>query len=96
MKTFSEWIKSEKTDRVDEAAADGSINVGDKVAYSTQFLKSTGEHTGPIPFARGVVKDIRKIGGVSLATVEWDTPEAPEKVNVFNLVRVDRMHLEPR
>lgn len=83
-------------DESNSHGADDSIAVGDRVAYSTHFLKSTGEHTGPIPFARGIVKDVRKIGGIRLATVEWDTPEAPEQVNVFNLVRVDRMHLEPR
>ena len=73
-----------------------AISVGDKVAYSTVFLKSTGEHSGPIPHARGVVIDIKHHGSVSLATIKWNTPEAPEKVNTKNLVRVDKMHLEPR
>jgi hypothetical protein len=41
------------------------------------------------------VTDIKNHGGVELATVNWDTPEAPEKVHVKNLVKVDRMHLEP-
>lgn len=80
MKTFNEFV--------DENA----INVGDKVAYSATFLKSTGQHTGPIPFARGVVDAISNYG---VAVVNWDTPEAPEKVHVKNLVKVDRMHLEP-
>ena len=84
MKTFNEFV--------DDMNA---INVGDKVAYSATFLKSTGQHTGPIPFARGVVADIKNHGGVELATVNWDTPEAPEKVHVKNLVKVDKMHLEP-
>ena len=32
--------------------------------------------------------------GFSIATVEWDTPEAPDTVNTQNLVKVDQMHLE--
>lgn len=84
MRTFAEFV--EDMDRV---------AVGDRVAYSRRFLMSTGEHTGPIPFARGVVTDIRRVGGVELAMVDWDTEEAPEQVNVANLVKVDRMHLEP-
>jgi hypothetical protein len=72
------------------------ISVGDKVAYSREFLRSTGEHTGPIPFARGVVTGIKKYsGGFAIATVDWDTDAAPESVNLGNLVKVDRMHLEP-
>jgi hypothetical protein len=86
MKTFMEFV-----DDLD------AIKVGDKVAYSTAFLKSTGEHTGPIPFARGVVTDLKKYGkDFEIATVKWDTPEAPEQVNTKSLVKVDRMHLEPQ
>jgi hypothetical protein len=86
MKTFMEFV--------DDLNA---IKVGDKVAYSTAFLKSTGEHTGPIPFARGVVTDLKKHGkDFEIATVKWDTPEAPEQTNSRNLVKVDRMHLEPQ
>ena len=85
MKTFMEFA--------DDLNA---IRVGDKVGYSAAFLKSTGEHAGPIPHARGVVTDIKKHGPVELATIKWDTPEAPEKVNTKNLVKVDRMHLEPQ
>lgn len=79
---------------------DDEIKVGDKVAYSSQFLKSTGMHTGPVPFARGVVTDIKRYGAVVIAYVDWGStlPENDndqDKVAVANLVRVDKMHLEP-
>lgn len=64
------------------------IAVGDKVAYSKQFLQSTGQHTGPVPFARGTVKELKPLGETTLAKIEWDCPECPETVNVRNLSRV--------
>ena len=66
-----------------------TLKVGDKVGYSKKFLQSTGQYTGPIPFARGVITELKAYGiDFTLATVDWDTPEAPEKVNVKNLAKV--------
>jgi len=43
------------------------------------------------------VTDLKKHGKYfEIATVKWDTPEAPEQTNSRNLVKVDRMHLEPQ
>lgn len=64
------------------------IKVGDKVAYSRTFLQSTGQYTGDVPFARGIVKALKAYGEMVLATIEWDKPDIPEKVNVANLSRV--------
>jgi hypothetical protein len=64
------------------------VSVGDKVAYSKAFLRSTGQFTGPVPFARGKVKELTTLGSITLATIEWDHPDCPDKVNVCNLSRV--------
>jgi hypothetical protein len=65
-----------------------SIKIGDKVGYSHAFLKSTGQHTGSVPFAKGTVTDLVTFGSATLALVDWDTPDMPERVNVANLARV--------
>ena len=64
------------------------IAIGDRVAMKASFLRNTGQFTGPIPHARGVVKELRPFGGNALALISWDTPEAPERVLVSNLSRV--------
>jgi hypothetical protein len=65
-----------------------AIRIGDQVGYSHAFLKSTGQHTGIVPFARGKVTDLTVFGSATLAIVAWDTPDMPERVNVANLARV--------
>ena len=69
------------------------INIGDRVAFSRQFLKSTGQCTGWAPFARGTVSALAPLGGIALAVIEWDGGQG-SKVLVSNLVRQDRIHLE--
>jgi hypothetical protein len=76
------------------------ITVGTRVAYAREFLRSTGQYTGWAPFARGVVIKSAKIHDVVL--IKWDTKNssgesgpAQSHVNVHNLVREDRIHLEP-
>lgn len=61
--------------------------VGDKVAYSAQWLRSTGQFTGDIPHARGTITELKKIGDITLAIIDWRDPEIPSKVNVRNLER---------
>jgi len=65
-----------------------TIVVGDKVGYSKKFLRSISQYTGPLPFARGTVTEIKDYGGIAIAAIDWDTNEAPEKVNVRNLSKV--------
>jgi hypothetical protein len=79
-----------------------AINVGDRVAFSRAFLRNTGQFTGWKPFARGKVTKIADIrawdDGNGLATVEWVMGDAPypySQVLLSNLVRADRIHLEP-
>ncbi|QVL31634.1 hypothetical protein KIH39_22750 [Telmatocola sphagniphila] len=65
------------------------IQVGDKVAFSKRYCQSSGQVTGEIPFARGVVQELKAMGPeFVLATVKWDNPDIGEKVAASNLVRV--------
>ena len=70
------------------------IKVGDKVAYSKTFLKSTGSFAGDIPHARGQVTALVSLDEVTLAEIDWDKPDMPERVNVKNLVTVKRIAFE--
>lgn len=66
------------------------IAVGDKVAYSAAWLRSTGQFTGDLPHARGTVTDLKVLSAdVVLATVDWQNEEIPNRVNVRNLCRVN-------
>ena len=68
------------------------FKVGDKVAYSAQSLRSTGQYTGDVPHARGVVKSLKKIGrsedAVVLVEVDWGDAELPQRVAAANLAHV--------
>ena len=62
------------------------FKTGDKVRYRTQFLRSIGCYTGPLPFARGEITTVKTHGSsFTLATIKWIKGDAPETVNVFNL-----------
>ena len=65
-----------------------AIKVGDRVCYSRQFLRSTGQMMGDVPFARGEVTALIPLGGMTLAAITWDKPDLPERVSVANLSRV--------
>lgn len=66
-----------------------SVNVGDRVAYSVQFLRSIGCTTGDMPQARGVVTELKPLGGsTTLAAIAWDSGDFPSRVNVANLAKV--------
>ena len=64
------------------------IAIGDKVCYSRTFLQSTGQQTGDVPFARGIVTAMEPLGETKLAVIEWDNPDMPERVNTANLSKV--------
>jgi len=71
-----------------------TIQVGDRVAYSRDWLRSVGAMTGELPFRRGWVRDVIVcMGGTVIANVEW-TDGGMAMINVANLVRGDRLHLE--
>jgi hypothetical protein len=51
--------------------------VGDKVAYSAQFLRSTGMQCGPVAAARGKLTAIKPLASLELAVVDWDDADIP-------------------
>lgn len=66
------------------------LQPGDRVAYSSRFLKNTGQHTGDIPFARDTITLLTQMGNSRLAHIDWDREGIPEKVLVSNLSRVTK------
>ena len=67
-----------------------TVSIGDRVAYSAAWLRSTGQQasTDDIGGARGVVSGLTKLGGITLAEVRWDRGDFPTRVNVQNLAVV--------
>jgi hypothetical protein len=64
------------------------LKIGDRVAYSADFLRSTGMYTGEEPGMRGTVKGFEDIShGFVLALVDW-TGHGTRKVNVRNLAKI--------
>jgi len=71
-----------------------AIEVGDHVRYSRAWLQSTGTHTGDLPRAKGTVTAIKDLGSLKIATINWENPEIPERVNVANLSKVKQREIE--
>ena len=63
------------------------IKIGDRVGYSAQWLRSTGQYTGTVPFARGEVVKIREYtSSLVLATIAWEEDNGLHtEVHVANL-----------
>lgn len=56
------------------------FQIGDRVAYSAAFLRSTAMHTGDMPFLRGSVVAVMPFGGGQLCTIAWSLHAKPYKV----------------
>lgn len=66
-----------------------NMKIGNKVAYSVQFLKSIGMSHGEMAHARGEVVELIKLGSITLAKIKWlNGADMPEKVNIANLAIV--------
>ena len=66
-----------------------SVQTGDKVAYSVQFLRSIGMSHSPMAHARGIIKDVKTYSPtMALAEIDWQGANMPERVNVQNLAKV--------
>ncbi len=64
-----------------------TIKIGSTVKYSVEWLRNTGQYSGNICFAKGVVAGLEVMGTITLATINWNRlSEFPAKVNVENLV----------
>jgi hypothetical protein len=64
------------------------FELGDKIAYSVQFLKSIGMSHGDMAHARGQITGFMPLGDSTLAEITWTKGEFPGKVNVANLAKV--------
>jgi hypothetical protein len=65
------------------------FEIGDKIAYSVQFLKSIGMSHSDMARARGKITNFMPLGeSTLLASITWDRGEFPGKVNVENLAKV--------
>lgn len=71
-----------------------AVVVGDRVAFSRAFLRSTGSFTGWRPFARGRVTAVEPFGAHDLCTIQWSKATTSKALGC-NLVAVERLHLEP-
>lgn len=65
-----------------------SVQSGDKVAYSVQFLRSIGMSHSDMAHARGIVTEVTALGSMHLARIDWQGADMPERVNVQNLAKV--------
>ncbi len=72
------------------ARRSGGVKVGDKVAYSRQFLQQTDQYRGDVPHARGTVTAIQEgeNGSPAVATVDWNQGGLPPRTLLATLVRV--------
>lgn len=71
------------------------LKIGDRVAFSREFLRNTCQYTGWAPFARGeIIAFVELSKGHSLARILWDDC-AITNVHPGSLVREDRIPLEP-
>lgn len=67
-----------------------AIKVGDRVAYSRQFLQQTDQYLNDALYARGTVTEIQegKNGSPAVATVDWQSGDLPPRTLLVTLVRV--------
>ena len=64
------------------------FKVGDRVAYSVQFLESVGGAHTDMAHGRGLITGFKQLSSETmLAVIDWDR-ELPEVVNTHNLAHV--------
>jgi hypothetical protein len=64
------------------------IEIGSKVAYSVQFLKSIGMSHSEMAKDRGTVIALEPLGNNFLAVVDWNDPTVPKRILTSNLAIV--------
>lgn len=65
------------------------MQVGDKVAYSVQFLRSIRMSHSDMARGRGFIEHLQKFGETTLAEVVWDHgADLPRRINTANLAKV--------
>lgn len=64
------------------------FKVGDKVAYSVQWLKSVGMVHTPYAHGRGIVTGTKPFGDAVLVSIDWKAGEGAPRVLAANLAHV--------
>lgn len=74
------------------------MSIGDRVQYSSSFLKCFGIHSGDVPFMVGTVVEIKSGDHwhSNRAVVRFDGDDTTRSINKNNLVLSNRKHLEER
>ena len=68
-----------------------TLDIGDKVAYSVDFLRNIGQSHSEMARGRGTVIDRNALtSDFVLITIDWNGAELPPKVNEQNLAKVGR------
>lgn len=63
------------------------MNVGDRVAFSVQFLRSIDSEHSHLAVMRGTITRLTSLGSTQLADIAWDGCD-PSRANVANLAIV--------
>ena len=64
------------------------FKVGDRVAYTVQWLRSTGMSHSELSHARGEVIGITRLGERALIEVKWTVNDLPNRILDANLALV--------
>ena len=64
-----------------------TLVIGDKVAFSAAFLRSTGQFTGKVPKMRGTITAMTPMSGRALCAIAWDNGQETRALD-SNLARV--------
>lgn len=66
-----------------------TIRVNDIVMFSRNFLRSTGQFTGPVPFAKGQVLSVEQLNPkLLIVSVQW-ADGVQSRVLSSNLIRAE-------
>jgi hypothetical protein len=66
-----------------------TLDIGDKVAYSVDFLRNIGQSHSAMARGRGTVIDRTALtSDFILITIDWNGAKLPPKVNEQNLAKV--------
>ena len=78
-----------KTGEKINMAMKNAPTIGDRVAYSANWLRSTGNYAGRLPFLRGEIINLEDLcKDFTLAHVQWEGVDEPAKINIRNLAKV--------